>query len=330
MPLYRVCVVLYFVHCTFIHFLTLTCVSCESTCQSFRFECGSGGYSCNEDQATPPPTTDVTPPTCADQAGTLLGDGVCDLEFNVPFCNYDEGDCCESTCGLLQGITCIGPFNNCVDPNAAENAPSASPSSSPSASPSVMPSSTPSHVPSMSPSLAPSRTPSVTPTKAPSGAPSIDPSSAPTMAPTTLLTKICRACDNGEFCSDGFCDDELNNAACGWDGGDCCQETCEDNVFLCPTSKAEYVCRDPAHNGLPSTCTVPNPEWIGDGFCDAYGQHNTADCNFDGGDCCEGKCVKKNATDPLQCQYFFCTETLPPACAASLTSLRLYPPEWVG
>ena len=39
---------------------------------------------------------------------------------------------------------------------------------------------------------------------------------------------------------DGWCDDARNNnAACHWDGGDCCSETCE-------TCKATFACRDPS------------------------------------------------------------------------------------
>ena len=218
-------------------FIMVRCKSCEATCQSFRFECGLGGYWCVTDQVaqgtTAAPTPTIVPAlvlTCSDQAGTLLGDGVCDLELNLPFCAYDAGDCCQSTCVALNGQSCIGPFPTCVDPNASENAPSASPSSAPSvrvtqvavpsSSPSRAPSRLPSAIPSGLPSRAPSRAPSTLPSrspsnapstlpsrspskpptilpssgpsKLPSGVPSPQPSSSPSFAPTTLLTKTCK------------------------------------------------------------------------------------------------------------------------------------------
>ncbi|CAN0164018.1 unnamed protein product, partial [Ectocarpus sp. 12 AP-2014] len=32
----------------------------------------------------------------------------------------------------------------------------------------------------------------------------------------------------GDFISDGWCDEENNNAECGYDGGDCCSCDCVD------------------------------------------------------------------------------------------------------
>ena len=55
---------------------------------------------------------------------------------------------------------------------------------------------------------------------------------------------------------DGFCDNDLNNEYCGWDGGDCHQ--------LCDFEECEI-------------------EVFGDGICDI--QCNTTACNFDNGDC---------------------------------------------
>lgn len=44
---------------------------------------------------------------------------------------------------------------------------------------------------------------------------------------------------------DGYCDIEggYNVEACGWDGGDCCSETCTDSTFVCGV--AGYDCKDP-------------------------------------------------------------------------------------
>ena len=42
---------------------------------------------------------------------------------------------------------------------------------------------------------------------------------------------------------------------------------------------------------LPVGCIVSQPTWIGDGYCDKSGNYNTAECNWDGGDCCPETCV---------------------------------------
>lgn len=47
----------------------------------------------------------------------------------------------------------------------------------------------------------------------------------------------------------------------------------------------------------PNACTVKYIQWVGDGWCDSsngFGVdegYNSADCLFDGGDCCELTCV---------------------------------------
>ena len=76
----------------------------------------------------------------------------------------------------------------------------------------------------------------------------------------------------------GYCNDEANNAECGYDGGDCCinvntcfyQETCASGFF---------------------------PSIVGDGFCND--ETNNADCNYDGGDCCIN--VKKDHCSTCKC-----------------------------
>lgn len=46
-----------------------------------------------------------------------------------------------------------------------------------------------------------------------------------------------------------------------------------------------------SENGLPvgTSCDAPNMDWIGDGWCDGD-EYNKAECNFDGGDCCDYSC----------------------------------------
>merc|ERR1712173_122786 len=43
----------------------------------------------------------------------------------------------------------------------------------------------------------------------------------------------------------------------------------------------------------PPGCVVDYADWIGDDLCDeGYGPYNTAECNWDGGDCCPGSDCK--------------------------------------
>jgi len=38
-------------------------------------------------------------------------------------------------------------------------------------------------------------------------------------------------------------------------------------------------------------CDVSYPELVGDGICHSFGNYNTPECNWDGGDCCQDSCV---------------------------------------
>ena len=74
---------------------------------------------------------------------------------------------------------------------------------------------------------------------------------------------------------DGYCDDALNTAECGYDGGDCCTQKSENwNQYCeeCSCSAEAFVCE------------AYQEAWFGDGECDA--SMNNPGCFYDGGDCC--------------------------------------------
>ena len=102
-------------------------------------------------------------------------------------------------------------------------------------------------------------------------------------------------CGKKDFVGDGYCDDENNNAGCGWDKGDCCGvskygkdkqmtycKKCE--CLDCNYKKKGDKCVD----NIQGHCGAEN--FKGDGNCDD--NNNNAACAWDGGDCC-GNDVKK-------------------------------------
>jgi hypothetical protein len=61
----------------------------------------------------------------------------------------------------------------------------------------------------------------------------------------------------------GYCNGGVyNTEECGFDGGDC----------------EEF-------NTLYPNCTVDNPGWIGNEYCNKLAPYDTFECGFDGGDC---------------------------------------------
>merc|ERR1719479_509351 len=83
------------------------------------------------------------------------------------------------------------------------------------------------------------------------------------------------ACGSPQWQGDNYCDDENNNAGCGYDGGDCCGD--DVNTQYCSACE----CLDPAEQ---CTGTCGSPQWKGDNYCDD--DNNNCGCDFDGGDCC--------------------------------------------
>jgi len=88
-------------------------------------------------------------------------------------------------------------------------------------------------------------------------------------------------CAIPHWAGDNYCDDENNTPGCGFDGGDCCQES--------PADGWDNYCSDCECLEFPATTEAPGtncvaPHWFGDNYCDD--ENNNAECGFDGGDCC--------------------------------------------
>ena len=107
------------------------------------------------------------------------------------------------------------------------------------------------------------------------------------------------------FLGDGACDAyaPYNTEACGYDLGDCCRESCRtDTTFACAAKEGDaygpfgFYCLDPLYGGDAideEACGAENREWVGDGGCDP--DYNTAECGWDGGDCCRETCDEEFA-----------------------------------
>ncbi|CAM9719167.1 unnamed protein product [Pylaiella littoralis] len=102
---------------------------------------------------------------------------------------------------------------------------------------------------------------------------------------------------NLTWIGDGFCSTVtgVNNAECGYDGGDCCECDCQNGDFTCGING--YNCIDPATTACNDFPDCPgSTTLIGDGYCDGSRGLNVAECGFDGGDCCACECQDGNYT----------------------------------
>eukprot|EP01084_Bolivina_argentea_P120434 213473_1 len=158
----------------------------------------------------------MAPLSCVVDNPNILGDSLCDgSPYNTAACGYDGGDCCSQTCPC-QGLWCLCGSNgyNCIDPRFSTTTTSTTPTISP--------------IPTISPT---------------------------TTSPTTPTALQCNAWDMDNI-GNGMCDNGFgyNTEACGYDGGDCCVETCVSAQYSC--GSAGYNCIDP----MASLATpVPTP-----------------------------------------------------------------------
>jgi hypothetical protein len=97
-----------------------------------------------------------------------------------------------------------------------------------------------------------------------------------------------------------------NTAQCEYDGGDCCPDTCTGEA--CDNdpevNQGWYHCKDPSSKEL-ANCHVKNITRLGDGKCDAA-PYNSAECNFDAGDCCLETCHGDgcgSGSTPFDCKH---------------------------
>jgi hypothetical protein len=138
------------------------------------------------------------------------------------------------------------------------------------------------------------RKPTTKPTTSPTTKPTTSPTTKPTTSPTTKpTTPNCFPDEpwNANLVGDGLCHSITNTEECNWDGGDCCEETCDQSTGNCPTDICLYDCKNPTYNPFAPDCIV-NSHFLGDGLCHA--ESNIDHCGYDAGDCCESTCKGEN------------------------------------
>jgi len=106
------------------------------------------------------------------------------------------------------------------------------------------------------------------------------------------------SCGSPDYKGDGNCDDDNNNKACDYDGGDCCGKSVKGGVVSKTYCKA-CKCKDPKNQPCGS------PAYKGDGNCDD--DNNNKFCEYDGGDCCAST-VKGGKVTKLYCKECKCKD----------------------
>ena len=97
---------------------------CQSTCVDATYTCGFyADFNCLD----PTACENTNPADCGCTGpASYIGDGYCDTSTNSASCNWDGGDCCESTC-VDSTFTCGFSSYNCQNPAACENSGSGCP-----------------------------------------------------------------------------------------------------------------------------------------------------------------------------------------------------------
>jgi LNR domain/Receptor L domain len=76
-------------------------------------------------------------------------------------------------------------------------------------------------------------------------------------------------CETPLDLGDGYCDVGSNTAACNWDGGDCCVETCRDADYAC--GEVPFDCKDPSVGGVVTPPDTDSDTVTPDGVVQACG-----------------------------------------------------------
>ncbi|CAB1104085.1 unnamed protein product [Ectocarpus sp. CCAP 1310/34] len=210
---------------------------CEETCIDSTYKCGISGYDCwDPDQERK--TTEVSPDYTYLCNDIWLSDGHCDDDNNVEECSFDGGDCCVDSC-VDAKYTCGVTYRDQCDPQSSDcNL----------------------RLICLDPVY---KTPAPTPTLFNRTCPVEDIGNGrcddeynnefclfdggDCCAPS-CLGESCGAYEydckdpntpeyglecNMDYVGDGECDSVTNSQECQYDGGDCCELTCKDSVYMC-------------------------------------------------------------------------------------------------
>ena len=90
---------------------------CILSCVGAYYACGYNGYSCLDNRyiSAVPSMEPTLGSSCTSE---WLGDGYCDTVNNNALCNYDNGDCCSSTCVSTAAYACGINGYSCLDPRS--------------------------------------------------------------------------------------------------------------------------------------------------------------------------------------------------------------------
>ncbi|CAM9202693.1 unnamed protein product, partial [Hapterophycus canaliculatus] len=211
-------------------------------------------------------------------------DGICDASNNIASCEYDGGDCCPSTCSSSTAL-CTNETRQCLDPEAIDY-PYAEYEDCTS-------------IPGVLPYIGDGLCDTVN-NNAQCGydggdcCPSTCDSSTSSYCPED--NSLCVnpvAVDFGYFgyenCTgelldlgNGLCNEANNNPQCAYDGGDCCECSCQPGEYLC---LSRFDCLDPQLN--TTECVTPAPgcspalprEWIVEDTAGAIELANAINCS---------------------------------------------------